>query len=261
MTVRFSTMLQLGLVVSRQQRGVSAFAPFAMARQSTTRLFSSNRLLDTSAQLHNTFAALRHGRSLANEAQLISSHPDVATVQHGLSDVGIEQAQKAGRDVVEYYRSQNFNGICILTSDYLRAMETALHVAKAVSGSDTDIPLYNNGVVFERRLRERWFGDWDGGSDIHYPDVWKDDAIDADHTNRGVESVNAVMDRTTECVLEWDTKLDNLLILLVAHGDVLQIAQTAFAKVDGRDHRTAVEHLETATLRPIVLAPLIKKKS
>jgi broad specificity phosphatase PhoE len=247
-------MIQLSLISTR---GVSAWILPSVGRRSSfpnARLFSSNRLLDTS-ELQNTFCALRHGRSLANEAKIISSHPEVATIQHGLSQVGQDQAEQAGRDVVKYFKdseAHSYDGICILTSDYLRAMETALYVAKAVVGAD--LPLFNDGVVFERRLRERWFGEWDGGSDVHYPDVWKDDAVDSSHTLRGVESVDSVMDRTTECVLEWDDRLDNQLVLLVAHGDVLQIVQTAFAKMDGTKHRS-LEHLETATLRPIALAP------
>ena len=69
---------------------------------------------------------------------------------------------------------------------------------------------------------------------------------------RGVESVDSVMNRTTECILDWDTRLQNHLIILVAHGDVLQITQTAFAKMDGSKHRN-LDHLETATLRALEL--------
>lgn len=174
-----------------------------------------------------------------------------ATIQHGLSESGKEQAKKAGKDVVDYYQQHNHDGIVILSSDYKRAKETAQIVADCCL--EGNLPLDRNHVIIETRLRERWFGDWDGGSDIHYKDVWKDDAIDPSHTLKNVESVNSVMNRTTSCVLEWDEKLSNKLILLVAHGDVLQITQTAFIKLDGSLHRTC-EHLETATLRPLVLA-------
>jgi hypothetical protein len=39
-------------------------------------------------------------------------------------------------------------------------------------------------------------------------------------------------------------------VVLVAHGDVLQILQTAFARVDVTRHRS-IEHLPTATLRAL----------
>ena len=42
-------------------------------------------------------------------------------------------------------------------------------------------------------------------------------------------------------------------VLLVAHGDVLQILQTAFTRVDVRTHRS-LPHLETATVRELSFA-------
>ena len=225
---------------------------------------SPNRLLELDS-LRNRYCALRHGQSLANVAKLISSHPQHATVQHGLSQTGILQAKAAGKDVIEYYFQQAesllLQGIAVLSSDYLRAKETAQHVVDAIvlhndnNDDSKKIPLYGGGVVLEERLRERWFGDWDGGSDVHYPDVWRDDVMDPSHTHQNVESVNAVTDRTTACIVEWDQQrgLDNHLVVLVAHGDVLQITQTAFSKhVDGSQHRS-LPHLETATLRPLHL--------
>jgi broad specificity phosphatase PhoE len=243
--MRIINILLLSLVVARR---ISAWIVPA-ARISTTRLFYSNRLLSVDS-LRNTYCALRHGRSLANEAKLISSNPNIATVTHGLSKVGREQARAAGTCVVDYFVSHNFDGIVIIASDYLRAKETATIVSEAVLAAE--LPLLDGGAIIEIRLRERWFGEWDGGSDQHYPDVWKDDAVDSSHTLRGVESVDSVMDRTTECILDWDSRLHNHLIVLVAHGDVLQITQTAFAKMDGSNHRN-VDHLETATLRPLEL--------
>jgi glucosyl-3-phosphoglycerate phosphatase len=215
----------------------------------TTYSNTANRLKNIES-LNNNYCALRHGRSLANEANIISSHPNIATKIHGLSEVGQSQAIKAGKSLVEYFSRHNFEGVVILTSDYLRAKETAEHVAKAVVSSN--LPLWNNNIILEERLRERWFGDWDGGKDCHYPDVWKEDAKNPEHTLQGVESVNSVMRRTTDCILSWDEKFVNHLILLVAHGDVLQITQAAFLNIDGSKHRE-IEHLETASLRPLQL--------
>jgi len=59
-------------------------------------------------------------------------------------------------------------------------------------------------TIFLVRERERGFGDWDGGNDIHYHDVWKEDAIDPYHTKNNVESVWSVIDRSTCCVIDWD---------------------------------------------------------
>jgi probable phosphoglycerate mutase len=216
--------------------------------------------LEESSSLNNDYFALRHGQSLANVAQIIASNPELACHNYGLSEVGKEQAKMAGATVVELYNTQsqhpqknyNYEGILLLSSDLLRAKETAEIVAEALQAAS--IPLYYDNVVIETRLRERGFGAWDGGSDKHYPDVWKDDAMDPTHEIQGVESVLSVMDRATQCIREWDTLVPNqMMVICVAHGDVLQILQTAFTKLDGSKHRT-LEHLETATLRRLELA-------
>ena len=107
-------------------------------------------------------------------------------------------------------------------------------------------------VTFEKRLRERDFGEWDLTIDSNYEKVWKDDAMDPSHTRRGVESVDSVMNRVTECILDWESRLQMQMVVCIAHGDVLQIMQTCFAKIDGSKHRT-LEHLETASLRELKL--------
>ena len=138
----------------------------------------------------------------------------------------------------------------------------------------------SSSITIDIRLRERGFGDWDGGNDIHYNDVWKEDAIDPYHTKNNVESVWSVIDRSTRCVIDWDKNdqksIENLVavhcddkekeneheiqqqhggyywIICVAHGDVLQILQTAFNKnIDPSQHRS-IQHLETATLRSLL---------
>lgn len=247
--------------------------------------------LQTVTVLQNDYYALRHGQSLANVAGVIASDPDVACFSYGLSDVGREQAERAATALVGAYREAvaaaslsssslpSPAGIAVVTSDLLRARETAQIVADAVlatassssspsscSSSSPSIPLYGGGVVVDVRLRERRFGKWDGQSDVHYHDVWKDDAADPAHTANGVESVWAVTDRATQCVMEWDKKLApsqppdgegdgggrRWWVVCVAHGDVLQILQTAFCRMDPALHRS-LQHLETATLRPLEL--------
>lgn len=236
-----------------------------------------NHLVNVS-KLQNDFYVLRHGQSKANQVKIISSHPDIATKTHGLSDVGKRQAESAGTDLVNIFLRGRFcsdchtspsrsckksdfeyDGIIILSSDYLRAVETAGYVARSFRYRNMQINSGIDGeektddhVIIERRLRERWFGTYDGNSDDNYKEVWKDDADDPSHTNQGVESVDSVMNRTTKCVLDWDSKVSNHLIILVAHGDVLQICQTAFAMMDGSKHRT-LEHLDTAKPRQMNL--------
>lgn len=215
----------------------------------SARFQSSFNQLETHNDLRNSYYALRHGQSKANVAGIIASDPKVATVEYGLSDLGKEQATKAGRAILEEYSSKGYDGILVLSSDFLRAMETAECASQAVKDAEE---IQFDSITVETRLRERFFGKWDLGSDKHYNDVWVDDAVDPSHTKNGVESVQSVLHRTTEMILEWDQKYKGHMIICVAHGDVLQILQSGFNKIDCSQHRS-LEHLETATLRKLEL--------
>lgn len=193
----------------------------------------------TSLSNANDYGCLRHGQSLANVDHLIVSNPAVAVHAYGLSQVGHDQARRAADSVV----AQNRSGVVLVASDFLRAKETAEVVERACQ--DAGVPVQ---LAFDERLRERQFGDWDMTSDDNYQRVWDDDAMDPWHTNNNVESVMSTRNRTLECIQEWDAKVTNKTIVCVAHGDVLQILQTAFEQVNASDHRS-LPPLETATYR------------
>jgi len=240
----------------------SKFSSGASSRSSSSRSNNNpNQLWNRSSEsLKNEYYLLRHGQSKANVAQVIASSPTVSIKEYGLSELGKTQAVRAGETVLAAFEeSTRARSILLLTSDLLRAKETAEIVQQVAQNAgisiykDSSLPNIQNGLAIETRLRERWFGEWDGTSDKNYPKVWKDDAIDPDHTKHGVESVNQVVHRTTQCIVEWDDIVSDCFVVCVAHGDVLQILQSAFAKMNAKDHRS-LEHLETATLRRIHLA-------
>ena len=241
---------------------VSPSSPSVAFHSSPSRLtMRHNRLQDIST-LQNHYFALRHGQSEANVANIIASNPDIACSRYGLSRLGKKQATKAGQDVLDTCRlravnGRAFKGICVISSDLLRAKETAEAVRTAILGSLQEaigdpIGLHTGQVVFDTRLRERGFGEWDLTSDTNYKKVWEEDAMDPAHETKGVEAVISVMDRVSQFVIDWDERVNDHMIICVAHGDVLQILQACFSKLDGSQHRT-VDHLETATLRPLEL--------
>ena len=239
----------------------------AIARFSGTRGMSApivNKLRSVS-KLQNQYFALRHGNSLANQMKIISSDPAISTIQHGLSELGHEQAQKSASEFSKWFLTDEkaqYSGVAIFSSDFTRARETAEHMAQACANAsiplfikDTQIsasqaslyskvddiatvPSKNPSVNVETRLRERYFGKLNGKGDFNYDKVWEEDALSSDHTKWGVESVDSVTSRVTSLVLDIDNYLSNgtrgkWCCLLVAHGDVLQICQTAFCKLDG----------------------------
>mmetsp|Transcript_643 Transcript_643/g.1357 ORF Transcript_643/g.1357 Transcript_643/m.1357 type:complete len:277 (-) Transcript_643:271-1101(-) len=247
-------------VASASSVPVTATAAFSATTVagSSSQQQQPNQLLSIpdGGKLRHSYCALRHGQSLANVAKIISSDPAVATVEHGLSDFGHQQAREAGRTFAGNFSPRDYRGVAIFSSDFKRARETAEHMADACS--EASIPLYMDGVVLQTGLRERNFGELNGGSDDRYQDVWDVDINDPTHNEFGVESVYNVVERTTALVRDIDDELATAdgkrwKCVLVAHGDVLQILQTGFRKMDGSLHRT-LPHLETATVRELELA-------
>lgn len=198
-----------------------------------------NHLLDLTA-LHNRYYALRHGHSVANLRGIIVSHPDNGLSEFGLSDQGRSQVEQGIADTAELDRDT-----LILSSDFRRAFESA-QIAHGILGC-------GRALVTDQRLRERFFGDYELGSNLAYDDIWREDEVDADSRKRGVESANQVMARVSLLVSELESRFADTTVLLVSHGDALQILQTAFHKMDASRHRQ-VGHLDTAEIRLLTLA-------
>lgn len=194
--------------------------------------------------LRNTYYALRHGRSLANEEELIVSHPDNGLEQYGLSEEGRRQVADA---VADAERSGVLDrATLIVSSDFARARESA-GIARRILGA--------NEILLTPKLRERFFGDWEKHHHRNYQRVWEDDAIDGAHRRNGVESTREVLARTTSLICDLEEQYSGRNILLVSHGDALQILQTAFERVDSALHRQ-LPHLETGQIRRLELKPL-----
>ena len=210
----------------------------------------------SASNLRHQYYVLRHGQSLANVQGIISSEPSIACVQHGLSDVGWEQAHSAASDVCKEAVDCGFDGVAIISSDFRRAWQTAQAVRAGVLAHGLAC-WPQEDVCAEVLLRERSFGSLSGGSDARYNDVWVHDALSAEHTEYDTEPIFSVLERAWSVVehLESGAILPpgRWMVVLVAHGDVLQILQTGFARVDPRTHRS-LPHLETASLRRLTLA-------
>ncbi len=58
----------------------------------------------------------------------------------------------------------------------------------------------------------------------------------ADSDYRQTESPNQVMAGVTELIIDLEQRYSGSCLLLVSHGDALQILQTAFARRDACEH-------------------------
>jgi len=198
-----------------------------------------NHLL-TLERLNNRYFGMRHGQSLANLQQVIVSHPQNGVDAYGLSEHGMTQTRESVLSC-----SQLDSSLLIVSSDFRRARETA-EIAQKLLGS-------NNPVQFDHRLRERNFGEWELTPDSAYPLVWVGDEANPDNADNGVESPNQVMQRVTALVCDYEQKFSAATMLLISHGDALQILLSAFSKQDASKHRRQ-QHLVTAEIRELSLS-------
>lgn len=197
-----------------------------------------NHLLNIDS-LSNRYFIMRHGKSLANQVELIVSSPDNGVNSYGLHEQGRDQVVQSVENTPAVAEVS-----LILSSDFQRARETAEITHDLLSCQED--------IVFHKHLRERFFGEFELASSEHYQTVWDEDSLDASHTKFGVESVEAVMDRATTLITTLEGHFTETNLLLVSHGDVLQILQTAFFKLPASEHRS-VPHLETAEIRELMV--------
>jgi broad specificity phosphatase PhoE len=203
-------------------------------------------------RLANRFRVMRHGQSKANEAGII-----VAAIEsdrrgdYGLSELGLRQARAAAdacglpADTV------------ICSSDFARARQTAEIVRARLGAAE---------VTVAEALRERGFGDLEGATVASYARVWEADETDKAHAAHeagadgagagralGVEPAAAVLDRVTALVAGLERRYSGRDILLVSHGDTLQILEAGFLRLDPTRHRR-LPPLATAEIRELRLA-------
>jgi len=195
----------------------------------------------TGVNLNNRYFALRHGESMPNVLGIILSSPEEGVHDGGLSKSGMVQVRRSAESALE--KGILDSDTVIYSSDFQRAMETA-EIARRVFDAHEVIPTV--------RLRERYFGEWDKTTNKNYDKVWVDDKVDSNHHNYGVESADEVQDRTTQLIMELEKKYTGKKILLVSHGDALQIMQTGFLGISPSKHRT-VPHLNVAEIRELVV--------
>jgi probable phosphoglycerate mutase len=127
----------------------------------------------------------RHGQTEWNATDRVQGHTDV-----GLDDVGRAQATSSAQRIAEEHPD------VIISSDLRRAADTAAALA-AVTGLR---------VRLDPRLREQYFGEWQGLTNAEvrdaYPDVWarwrRGEPADA----AGIEEVDSLRERALAAVTE-----------------------------------------------------------
>ena len=221
------------------------------------------------ANIH--FYLLRHGQSTANVAEIISSDRLALayTEKHGLTELGNQQATASAQQLLQLIQQQqlkqqqqqvvkeprNHHKLIFVSSPFARARQTAL---ACLHGCRQTLQLQDHpkndddddrmrpppleivpSIRMENLLVERYFGIYDNDSLDTYGNVWPLDQDNVTQTSGEVESVAAVATRIQAVVLPYllhDDDDQNIAtttthVVLVSHGDVLQIAQLYAANV------------------------------
>lgn len=177
---------------------------------------------------------MRHGQSLANEQGIIISHPTNGRLaEYGLSKIGQDQVEASAKNSVLDSTT------LIYASDFTRAHQTAEIVRQAIGAGN---------IVATEALHERYFGDWEKTAHTNYEKVWQFDQTAADYHENNVEPLAFVLARTLRLIASIEREYQNRDILLVSHGDTLQILQAGLGGYSPTKHRD-LPHLETAEIR------------
>ena len=216
------------------------------------------RLLPSSSNMN--YYLLRHGQSTANVAEIISSDRMTLsyTEKHGLTELGFQQATAAAQSLLQQIQKdhmmttmdpqrQQQHRLIFVSSPFARARQTALACLQGVQEliQQQQQPQLEvvPSIFIHNLLVERSFGDYDNDILETYGYVWPLDQINVTHTTYNVESVAAVATRIQSLIYKLNTDIAALLdsnnvmtttnhhIVLVSHGDVLQIAQLYSANV------------------------------
>lgn len=189
-------------------------------------------------QWNNTYFALRHGRSVANEEGIVVCDPANGVPNYGLSPAGRTATVDRLEKDLPGFRFRRGSTLCF-SSDFRRARETAEIFCEI---GRLDPPR------LDERLRERRFGELELQPDDGYDVIWERDARDPDHHDLGCESPNEVAARVRALIEELEDNLAGQTIVFVSHGDTLQITQTIFRGLKPAEHRS-LQHLENAEIR------------
>lgn len=181
---------------------------------------------------------LRHGESTANVAGLIVSLPGPRALDEvGLTERGRAQAHAAALEGLAQGLGPE---TVVVSSDFARALQTAEEFAAGLGAAPPRV---------DERLRERSFGRHDEGPASAYEQIWQVDRERGTHEG-GVEQVASVANRVSAALSAADELAREASVVLVAHGDVLQIALAVGSGRDPHEHRE-VPHLGNAELRRI----------
>ncbi len=208
--------------------------------ESTHTIGSIDELLERSRSSGNTYTVLRHGESISNTLNVMSSV--AGDEDDKLTEKGAEEAVRAG----EALKSQGFD--MIIASPFRRTRETAQHVADVLG-------LPSESIVYDERLREIDAGTFENRSVYEFGLLFQGEGWFEKRADGG-ESHADVRARMADFIFDTDARYKNQRVLIVTHGAPGQIlsAVAARATEETLAHHTKL-FKETAEHHPLSFKP------
>ncbi|KAM7257846.1 hypothetical protein ACFE04_013587 [Oxalis oulophora] len=209
----------------------------------------------TTSFLGNRYWVLRHGKSIPNEKGLIVSSLENGTrEEYQLADEGMNQAHLAGQSFLKQLKDASIpiDNVRICYSPFSRTT----HTAKLVE-SVLNLPLQPPQSKVIENLRERYFGPtFELQSHDKYSEIWALDEKDPFMRPEGGESVNDVASRLINTVATIESEYQGCAVLIVSHGDPLQILQTL---LNAAKQNTACCDSFTSRIESVKVGPVLSQ--
>ncbi|KAK7258294.1 hypothetical protein RIF29_23867 [Crotalaria pallida] len=205
----------------------------------------------------NRYWVVRHGKSVPNERGLIVSSMENGTLpEFELAPDGVNQAQLAAhlfRKEVEANAIPLAN-VRICYSPFSRTIHTAQVVATLLH-----LPFHAPHCKMMEDLRERYFGpSFELLSHDKYSEIWDMDEKDPFVGPEGGESVHDVASRLARAMAFMESEFEGCAILIVSHGDTLQILQTILDATN-QHKETTNDDLTSPMLEAVQVAPVLSQ--
>ncbi|CAL9022968.1 unnamed protein product [Prunus brigantina] len=211
-------------------------------------------MAETTTFLSNGYWVLRHGKSIPNERGIIVSSMENGTrPEYQLAPEGVSQAQLAGQLFQKVLEENNIpiENVCICYSPFSRTTHTAQVVASVLN-----VQFEGAQCKVMENLRERSFGpSYELLSHDKYHDIWALDEKDPFTKPEGGESVNDVACRLAVAIATLESQFQGCTILVVSHGDTLQILQTILnaAKLNaGSSYNDLASRIQAVQTPPVL---------
>lgn len=150
---------------------------------------------------------VRHGQTDWNIYNKIQGLTDIS-----LNEVGHEQAEQTAKIF------KNIDIEFIISSPLERALDTAKHINKYKQTS----------LIIDERLKERYFGDFEGNSDLSQFNCNINILLDynKNYNSYKVEPIQDLYKRVAEFLEELKVKYCDKSILLVTHNGIIQVIES-----------------------------------